>query len=64
MKLKINKTFRKRPRQKKLKIQRMKTKLENIIFDKLDWMMKLKINNFFTKKPRPKIRNQKNNEWS
>jgi hypothetical protein len=34
MKLKINKTFTKR-RTKKLKIQRMRTKLENIIFDKL-----------------------------
>jgi hypothetical protein len=35
MKLKINKTFTKRLEQKKLKIQRMRTKLENIILDKL-----------------------------
>jgi len=34
MKLKTNKTFTNYPR-KKLKIQRMRTKLKNIIFDKL-----------------------------
>jgi hypothetical protein len=60
MKLKTNKTFTKGSRQEKLEIQRMRIKLENIILR----MMKLKINKTSTKKPIPKIKNQKNKDWS
>jgi hypothetical protein len=58
--LKTNKTFTKGSRQEKLEIQRMRIKLENIILR----MMKLKINKTSTKKPIPKIKNQKNKDWS
>jgi hypothetical protein len=60
MKLKTNKTFTKGSRQEKLEIQRMRIKLENIILR----MIKLKINKTSTKKPIPKIKNQKNKDWS
>jgi len=35
MKLKTNKTFTKRVKEKKIEIERIRTKLKNIIFDKL-----------------------------
>jgi hypothetical protein len=40
----------------------MRTKLENIIFDRLDLRMKLKTNKIFIKKLRPKMRNQKDKD--
>jgi hypothetical protein len=58
--LKTNKTFTKGSRQEKLEIQWMRIKLENIILR----MIKLKINKTSTKKPIPKIKNQKNKDWS
>jgi len=42
MKLKINKTFIKTPRHKKIKIQKIRTKLKNIIFSKLEFNCKIK----------------------
>jgi hypothetical protein len=42
MKLKINKNFIKKQRQKQIKIQTIKIKIENIILDKLKLKNKIK----------------------
>ena len=58
MKLKNNKTFTKSPR-KKSEIKRIKTKLENIIFDKLGWKYKIVNKKTSTNGTRTKIKKSK-----
>jgi hypothetical protein len=52
--LKTNKTFNKGLRKKKLKIQKIRIKLKNIIFKKLGFKNEIEINKNSIKRSRPK----------
>jgi hypothetical protein len=57
--LKTNKTFNKGLRKKKLKIQKIRIKLKNIIFEKLGFKNEIEINKNSIKRSRQK-NNKKN----